>query len=297
MARSSNSDAHQTSLLTTGGLVSPLKQNHQALNPENQDNPNAYLSGYFKCYYDRRKYGFIRTADFGDVICYEDILQTMVRGDLVFFRKSTSRSNGGDFVAKNVQVAYMTKDNNIVVDRTKSQLSKDILAILPSVIGGIQCNGREFVSEQIDFPYYVGKSNCVAVSRKDTIVYAQKIKGQKGLSKFVKYSRPVPTKSVTVTLLKTPEYYLIIAAYFGVKAEPFPWDAHATERSIPFWERHALVFNSNAILAETQTSHCPWESRKVNKFNILTTLLRNFRSQFSNILRMVTSNTMTYEIQ
>lgn len=146
---------------------------------------------------------------------------------------------------------YLSKDGFLIIVGKNSHLHGEIVNILPDIIGKLECDNRYFISEQIDFPYEIGKTTCVKVDDNDEIIYALRI-GRKGYTKFVKNREPEPTNSATIVLKKTNNIYIIITAYIGTQSEVEPWDRHATEKSIEFWNNHALIFGTQEIIPNSE---------------------------------------------
>lgn len=155
---------------------------------------------------------------------------------------------------------WKTKDGLRVVDRYNSHLHESVEAILPEGLAQIEVSGRKFIVQQIDFDRVVGQSVCVETSSQDEIIYAQRPK-RWGLSRFVKNRKPEPCSSV-VLILKTADgeanTMVLITAFIGTLSEPEPWDRNATERSVEFWSNHALLWDSEPVIAGTETTRYPW---------------------------------------
>ena len=155
---------------------------------------------------------------------------------------------------------WKTKDGLRVVDRYNSHLHESVEAILPEGLAQIEVSGRKFIVQQIDFDRVVGQSVCVETSAQDEIIYAQRPK-RWGLSRFVKNRKPEPCSSV-VLILKTADgeanTMVLITAFIGTLSEPEPWDRNATERSVEFWSNHALLWDSEPVIAGTETTRYPW---------------------------------------
>ncbi len=145
----------------------------------------------------------------------------------------------------------VTADRFPVVDRYRSHIHEGVKDLLPKAIGQIAVNGRDFLVEEIDFGRVVGETICVATGPGDEIVYAKRPK-RFGPTRFVKNRRPEPTTKMVVILKKGDDgLYILITAFFGGKAEPEPWDRHATAASEQFWSSHALVWGSEEVVENT----------------------------------------------
>lgn len=152
------------------------------------------------------------------------------------------------------------KSGEEVVDRYNSHLHQSVVPLLPEALAKIETKGRGFLVEEVDFGHLVGESVCVATTSSDEIVYAKRPK-RFGHSRFVKNRKPEPCSSAVV-ILKTadgqPGAFVLVTAFIGQKPEPEPWDRNATAKSVEFWNSHALLWESESVIAGTETQKCPW---------------------------------------
>ncbi|MBP7508945.1 MAG: hypothetical protein KA807_14125 [Prolixibacteraceae bacterium] len=114
-----------------------------------------------------------------------------------------------------------------------------------------------FLEKEFTFPSIIGKTTCVETSDDDTVFYAIR-KDRKGHSRFVLNREPEDTQSLTVVLKRASDHYIIITCFLGKLAQPEPYDPKATQDSIDFWNRHALIFENETIIPYTETNICPW---------------------------------------
>lgn len=156
---------------------------------------------------------------------------------------------------------WLLADDTPVVDRAASHIHETAAAFLAPTLARIEPRDRKFLVETVEFDFIVGETICVATGAGDQIVYAQR-PGRRGLSRFVKNRKPEPTNAVSVVLKKNDrgdgDYYVLITAWCGHAAEPEPWDRNATEKSVAFWNSHALVWGSEPTIPGTETTVCPW---------------------------------------
>lgn len=219
-----------------------------------------------------RKFGFIET-EAGEVLFFyltRLINCTIEIGNYVTFTKVPSKKFDGKFEAVNITRAYLSLDNYYVVNRPFGHLHEQIVGKLETLVKSINCNGRSFIVDQIDYSYPIGCSICVKVNQEDEVIYAIR-KGRKGYTKFVKNRKPESTNSITIVLQKTNDFYTIITAYIGKKAELEPWDERATEGSFKFWEDHALIFGTEEIELISVRTDCPWNESGVDFQQLSTT--------------------------
>ena len=164
-----------------------------------------------------------------------------------------------------------TKDGFPVIDRYNSHLKehREVLAILPEALKKVDTKGRPFIEDEVSFDHTIGKSFCVKTSENDEIVYARR-RGRKGLSRFVLNREPEDTNKVSLVLKKIRERvsqgkdarevnaYLLITAWIGERAEVEYYDPRATEKSLAFWNTHALIYDPELIIPGTETKEKPW---------------------------------------
>jgi len=157
------------------------------------------------------------------------------------------------------QVLGVLGSGQRVTDRHNSHLHPALEALLPEAFKRICLDGVQFAIEEVDFGRVVGETTCVRTNASDVVVYAQRPK-RWGLTRFVKSRSPEPSTSVVAILKKADDgdYYVLISAFVGSKAEPEPWDRNATAKSVKFWSTHALIWGSEPVIPGTETSVCPW---------------------------------------
>lgn len=145
-----------------------------------------------------------------------------------------------------------------VFDRHDSHLHGEIVNLLSEAFGKIFLTGEQFSVQEVDLGRIVGETICVSTSVDDEIVFAKRPK-RAGLTRFVKNRQPNPTSSVVVILKAMDEGgYILITTFAGSRSEPEPWDRNATEKSVEFWNTHALLWGKEEIIPGTETSVCPW---------------------------------------
>ena len=187
------------------------------------------------------------------------------------FEKLNNNERGKSPLEQNERFLGYTKDGSPVIDRYNSHLNnhQDVISILQEALQKIDTKGRKFLNEEVRFTHTIGKTMCVPTTENDEIVYAQR-KGRDGLTRFVKNREAEDTNVVTVILKKIREQiqtegeerevdaYLLITAWMGEKAEVEYYDPRATEKSLAFWNTHALVYNPEHIIPGTETQEKPW---------------------------------------
>jgi len=128
--------------------------------------------------------------------------------------------------------------------------------LLTIVFEQIRDLNSAFIEKEYPFPSVIGKTTCVETNDDDTVFYAIR-KDRKGHSRFVLNREPEDTQSLTVVLKRASDYYIIITCFLGKLAQPEPYDPKATQDSIDFWSRHALIFEKETIIPDTETNICP----------------------------------------
>lgn len=116
---------------------------------------------------------------------------------------------------------------------------------------------------QVDLGRIIGRRDVVATQPTDEIVYGvRRNREDDGLVPFVKTRQGDPSSSVALHVEEQPDgSYELSSAWIGVydgDDEPFPQAAHATKRSVDYWNRHAFVYGSQEIMAGTETAQRPW---------------------------------------
>jgi hypothetical protein len=106
----------------------------------------------------------------------------------------------------------------------------------------------------------MGSQYCIEINEDDKIIYAKRWK-KNTYYKFVIDRKPPETNEFTIIFKQIEDYYLVLTAFYGPKAEPFPWDKNAdVEKSVKFWKNHAIVLAGEFdIKPETITGFLPEE--------------------------------------
>jgi hypothetical protein len=153
---------------------------------------------------------------------------------------------------------WFLKGGEKVVDRHQSHLHEGVERLLPEALGRVESAGRNFLVEEVAMGRLVGETSCVETLSSDEVLYAQR-SGRAGLTRFVKNRVAQPCDSVVVILKRiSPAEYVLVTAFVGRRPEPEPWDKNATEKSVAFWQTHALVWGSEPVIPGTETTICPW---------------------------------------
>jgi hypothetical protein len=104
----------------------------------------------------------------------------------------------------------------------------------------------------------VGTTDLVETTDQDEIVYAMRPRRQV-YSRFAKNKTPVPSSWITIVLYKAAnDEYSLHTVFVGRNTPSFPGGDYLPEQSRKFWSTHALVWGSQDIVPDTETSVCPW---------------------------------------
>ena len=151
----------------------------------------------------------------------------------------------------------------IVVDRKDSHISDHptVFPLLGETLSEIHSGGRESFCEEVRFGHIIGETICVTTSSGDEIIFAQR-PNRRGLTRFVKNRQPEATSSVVACFMTNDGMggaYLLTTAFVGSRAPAEPWDKEwADEKSVQFWNSHALIWGHGEIVEGTETTKCPW---------------------------------------
>lgn|GEM_PF-2351283 len=163
-------------------------------------------------------------------------------------------------LAKDKEAQWRLGSGESVIDRPDhSHIHAGVLSLLPKVFSEIDSQGADLLNLEVNLGQVVGETICVQTYPGDEIIYAQRV-GRRGLTKFVKNRIPEPCSVVTVILNKADEgdFYVLLTAFIGNKAESEPWHESATEESVRFWNTHALCWGHEPTIPGTETTVCPW---------------------------------------
>lgn len=150
------------------------------------------------------------------------------------------------------------KSGELVINRFNSHLHNDVRPYISEALARIDAEQKPFLVEEVNFGKEIGKSVCVLTNENDQIIFAKR-PNRFGHTRFVIGKEPESCSFVVIILKRTEEQsYILLTAFIGRKAEPEPWDRNATERSVAFWSKRALVWGSESVISGTETSVCPW---------------------------------------
>ena len=148
---------------------------------------------------------------------------------------------------------------------TPPRLTPDVQPFFEEVLAKIDSQDRAIVQDTIDLRPATGPAMSVETDEGDEIIFAQRAHhlriGPSALTRFVKNREPKRSSTIHVILERRHfGKYFLKATWWGIHAEPFPWDQNKTEQSVAFWARHALIWEPESfkIIPGTETTQCPW---------------------------------------
>lgn len=148
---------------------------------------------------------------------------------------------------------------NLITSSAGHYLSRQphVINLIKEVLLPMDLSASQIFVER-DMGRIIGNTDIVDTTDKDTIFYAQPNKKQI-YSRYAKNRYPAPCKMLTIILQKDENGdYEVTDTWIGPHSPPFPGDEHATVKSKPYWENHALVYNTDAIQSKTITKDCPY---------------------------------------
>ena len=145
-----------------------------------------------------------------------------------------------------------------VYDRSPSHIHAGAQQYLPEVLGSIRSRHRQTIVQVNEYSQPVGVTSCVATRAGDKILFARR-KGRRGVSRFVKNRRPMPTCFLTVILRRTRRGdYEVSKAYFGEPAPMEPWgNPRPSRKSQEFWKAHAFAWGAEPIVRGSEQYRIP----------------------------------------
>lgn len=141
-------------------------------------------------------------------------------------------------------------------------LQEALQKILPDL--NSEKNGN-YIKKTIDLEKVLGKREAIELNGDEEVFYAQR-KGRRTFTKFVKNVEPQDCSSITFVLHKIePNRFKIFTAYIGFAAEKEPLDPgiktqEEFNRAKAYWDKTAMISESQEIIEESITTVCPWDT-------------------------------------
>ncbi len=222
-----------------------------------------HFEGKIETYKEDKGYGFIRSEDFPRDLYFHrsQLINRIEKGEEVIFETRKTHDEHESLEAKRIRKVYRSSIGIPIVEGVKASIRDQVKDILYDLLPGIEIDtSREFNKIERDLDGRPGEQLCVETGPDDKIVYG-KPAGKKKYWKFVLDRKPEKTEKFTIILKRIEDYYMILSAFYGPPAQPFPWDKNAdVEASKKFWDRHALVLHpSIAVDPHSLTGYLPEE--------------------------------------
>ena len=154
----------------------------------------------------------------------------------------------------NGQSVYLDIENTHV--GLHIQETPELLQLVKEVITASNVSGDKTVIEK-DMGRVVGISSLVETTDDDDIVYAKRI-GRDTFMRFTRSQGLLPTKFVSVILMKSEGGYILWSAWCGKLPPTVPEGENEMPQSRIFWQTHALAYDERIIQPKTITSENPW---------------------------------------
>lgn len=105
----------------------------------------------------------------------------------------------------------------------------------------------------------VGYNFVIAVPEEDSVFYAQLVRDPV-YTRFTKKGEPIATGYLTMILEldENGSAYDLHDIWAGRYRPPKPGSDLATEDSLVYWKKHAVIFQDHSIQANTLTKTCPY---------------------------------------
>lgn len=140
---------------------------------------------------------------------------------------------------------------------THIQDDSHLLDLVKEVLSYSELRVEGFMFEK-DTGRIVGETDLVETNETDEIVFAKR-KNRNEFTRFVKGKNPHPTSCIAIVL---DDYcdgaVILLSAWIGSLAPPFPGDKNEKPESRSFWSNHALVWGKQAVDEKTITTSIPW---------------------------------------
>lgn len=157
-----------------------------------------------------------------------------------------------------------TKDGySVYVDLVGSHASTHfdddplLIDLVREALGEASLQNDGFVFEK-DFGRIVGETDLVETPSEKDIIYAKR-KNRDEYTRFTLGGSPKKTAYIAVILKPvSDDKAILISAWIGRLAPPFPGDKNETHESREFWASHALVWGKQAVDEKTINTNCPW---------------------------------------
>jgi hypothetical protein len=153
---------------------------------------------------------------------------------------------------------------SVVIDLIHSDAAKHI-AQQPHILGLAEEVLRKVtlqddnISIEYDMGRSIGYNFVVGTKETDTVFYAQLIRDDV-YSRFVKNGKPLATQFLTLILKRQSDapVYDLLDVWVGNLNPPRPGSAEENAESVPYWENHAYILDTQQLQTRTITKVCPY---------------------------------------
>jgi len=132
-----------------------------------------------------------------------------------------------------------------------------LLSLANEMLAGLTLAGQELRIEH-DLKRLIGYNFTVETTDDDVVFYGCLLKDNI-YTRFVKNTKPLPTRYLTAILTKVDEAtYELADVWIGRLRPPRPGSPDETPESKPFWSNHALIMDGQPLQLQTVTKTCPY---------------------------------------
>jgi hypothetical protein len=161
-------------------------------------------------------------------------------------------------------VGYTHNGVPVVIDLIHSSAAKHIaqqphiLGLAEEVLRKVTLHDDD-VSIEYDMGRSIGYNFVVGTKETDTVFYAQLIRDNV-YSRFVKNGKPLATQYLTLVLKRRDDdpAYDLLDVWVGNLNPPRPGSDDETAESIPYWQNHAFILDTQQLQTRTITKVCPY---------------------------------------
>lgn len=159
--------------------------------------------------------------------------------------------------AKNGPRVYV----NLIGSKASESIAQHpyLLGLAQEALRQTRLTGQKMCFDR-DMGRTVGSDDVVETGDKDTILYAQALKGDV-YKRFVKNGRPQTTRRVTIVLERDhtdKNSYELVDTWVGPMRPPQPGTDGETKASRSYWDTHAFVLDREPVKLRTLTKTCPY---------------------------------------
>lgn len=139
------------------------------------------------------------------------------------------------------------------------QISKQpqLLSLAKEMLATLSLHDQE-IHLEYDMKRPIGYSFTIETTDQDTVFYGRRVK-ESIYTRFVKKGKPLSTQYLTLLLCKdSANHYELSDIWIGRLMPPRPGSTNETPESKPYWAKHALILDNQALQLQTVTKTCPY---------------------------------------